>query len=915
MAVTSTMKMRTTFLTILLLSVSVINAQIWQWGKDNAQLIGHTPTDVQIDTRNNTLIFSLTTTGKCISKIDSSGNLIWKRLLVIEPGMLGYTAGFSLDSSGNIYFLTKPIQKIDTTSIAMQGPFCLVKFNTHGRFVWSKPINFTTNQLYISRTAAAGNNIFLSIPYERFTSLSYQGNTFSAEGNNTNTWIAKLDTAGNLIWSKKLWTVQTVSPCGINAPIPEISVNRHQQLLITGNSTDKLVMESDTVVNLNTATCKHFKFAVVLNGNGSLKWGRAISLDTLADEPNHTHWRESAPAAILNNGAVVYYHFEGNYRIINNSTMWHSLLNNLHLFDADGNQLQKLNLGTNPSDFYRIVQLSAGEGNEFVSTGWRDEIVNEALYKKWDAALNVLWAKRPDFNWTDVVMEPWESAYRNNAITTVIQTTDASGSNYVYFSADSIYPHYKLMIGRLVDSANSISGIAFFDLNKNGLREPSEPAAQHLLVGNMTGDTIYTATRTNGIYQFIPPPGNYNYKLFNIQALYPNYTNVVPASHQAQVQGYGNNFRNKNFALQSSVTLSDGSINISSYNTARPGFFFWVKSEIKNTGTVNASGNYYMKYDSSILQYMGSTIQPVSHSGNMLGYAYNTMPPFSTLNNNISFRVKTNAVQGDTLRIEGTLITNPADMNLGDNVDTISTIIKGSWDPNDKQVLPHRELIYDSVVAQKREIDYTIRFQNTGTDTAFSITIADTLDSKLNINTFRLVSSSHNLQVNWKNPRTLEFYFPDIRLPDSNVNELASHGFVRFKIKPQPTILITDVVRNSASIYFDYNAPVKTNTVTTIFVNNIITGLPSIPSDTQYLHVQPNPANHTLFYKLTKNNVYEMAWENIYDVSGKRVRMERIRLNGGMYNSIDVSKLPAGVYFLELKNEKRRYARMFVRTR
>jgi hypothetical protein len=56
--------------------------------------------------------------------------------------------------------------------------------------------------------------------------------------------------------------------------------------------------------------------------------------------------------------------------------------------------------------------------------------------------------------------------------------------------------------------------------------------------------------------------------------------------------------------------------------------------------------------------------------------------------------------------------------------------------------------------------------------------------------------------------------FPGIVLPDSNINETRSHGFVSFRIRPKSSILPLQFIENTAAIYFDFNAPVITNTVT-----------------------------------------------------------------------------------------------------
>ena len=62
------------------------------------------------------------------------------------------------------------------------------------------------------------------------------------------------------------------------------------------------------------------------------------------------------------------------------------------------------------------------------------------------------------------------------------------------------------------------------------------------------------------------------------------------------------------------------------------------------------------------------------------------------------------------------------------------------------------------------------------------------------------------------NNNVLEFTFSNILLPDSNVNEQASHGSVMYTIRQNISNVIGDTIENTANIYFDFNAPVITNT-------------------------------------------------------------------------------------------------------
>lgn len=144
------------------------------------------------------------------------------------------------------------------------------------------------------------------------------------------------------------------------------------------------------------------------------------------------------------------------------------------------------------------------------------------------------------------------------------------------------------------------------------------------------------------------------------------------------------------------------------------------------------------------------------------------------------------------------------------------TIVRGSYDPNIKSVQPVG-MFAEHYTSTGTELKYRIDFQNTGTDTAFRVVLVDTLSSFLNIASFVPGVSSHPYSVEFGG-RAVKFIFDPIILIDSGTNEPASHGYVHFKIKHISGITPKTKIENKADIYFDYNAPVRTNTVfNTIF--------------------------------------------------------------------------------------------------
>jgi uncharacterized repeat protein (TIGR01451 family) len=110
----------------------------------------------------------------------------------------------------------------------------------------------------------------------------------------------------------------------------------------------------------------------------------------------------------------------------------------------------------------------------------------------------------------------------------------------------------------------------------------------------------------------------------------------------------------------------------------------------------------------------------------------------------------------------------------------------GSFDPNLKSAVPTGAGPSHSIIANQ-PIQYTIDFQNTGSDTAYRVLLRDVLPSDFDLNTFRPGYSSHPCTWEIKG-NTLEVLFSPIALPDSNVNEPASHGFFSFDIDQKPNL-------------------------------------------------------------------------------------------------------------------------------
>ncbi|MFN6945771.1 MAG: MBG domain-containing protein [Cytophagaceae bacterium] len=144
-----------------------------------------------------------------------------------------------------------------------------------------------------------------------------------------------------------------------------------------------------------------------------------------------------------------------------------------------------------------------------------------------------------------------------------------------------------------------------------------------------------------------------------------------------------------------------------------------------------------------------------------------------------------------------------------------------SYDPNDKLVTPEG-FGEENKVLQSTNFDYKIRFQNTGTDVAYTVVVVDTLDANLDFSTFKFHGTSHNckLEVAGTDRKILTFIFGGIDLPDSTSNEPKSHGYIDFSIKAKDELAVGTRIENRAHIFFDYNSAIITNTTSNKVVNS-----------------------------------------------------------------------------------------------
>lgn len=234
--------------------------------------------------------------------------------------------------------------------------------------------------------------------------------------------------------------------------------------------------------------------------------------------------------------------------------------------------------------------------------------------------------------------------------------------------------------------------------------------------------------------------------------------------------------------------------------------------------------------------------------------------------------------------------------DFDDRQDIECVVLTASYDPNDKTVVPAGVGEVNAVHPNDSILEYKIRFQNTGTDTAFTVVVIDTLPvTEMNPLTFRSGAASHPYSVSMHGNGIVTWTFENILLPDSATNEIRSNGFVNFEIHTQPNLPLGTVVNNRAAIYFDFNSAIYTeNCFITISEEQLIVSN-RIQRDDVDIAVQPNPfrTSTTLsFDRFIENGTIE-----ILDALGRPDRSENFK---GTSHELVLSDLKPGIYLLRV---------------
>ena len=370
-----------------------------------------------------------------------------------------------------------------------------------------------------------------------------------------------------------------------------------------------------------------------------------------------------------------------------------------------------------------------------------------------------------------------------------------------------------------------LSGKLILDSNQNCIQDQGDIPLANKIIEVQPGP-YYGATDANGEFGLWVPLGTYTVS-----------TNITvgqafqcPAAGSYTVSPNVNmdTINNLEFYLYETGSSTFNNLKVISLTSPhRPGFSAYTQFKVYNTGNQPMSG-YTLTgtVDGSMLHLSeapaASSVSSTSTSHTMT-WNIPTMAPGDVLVFTSYDSLPASIPLGTWLPRAATI--TPGDDNVADNTTSGIQIVTGSYDPNDKQVWNESSVNADGFIEPEDSVlQYLIRCQNTGTDTAFNIYIRDTLDVNLDPATLEIIDASHNYQISVDGPGYVEFSFPNILLVDSATNEPGSNAHIEYTIKRRPGLPLGTQLDNTAHIYFDFNDPIVTNTVSSIICPGLASG-------------------------------------------------------------------------------------------
>lgn len=416
----------------------------------------------------------------------------------------------------------------------------------------------------------------------------------------------------------------------------------------------------------------------------------------------------------------------------------------------------------------------------------------------------------------------------------------------------------------------------FMDYNENGVREADEPRVEpgeeYI---DLDPNYSYRSIENNLLERYVLHPGSFT---FNDVHPFLNITNLPSPLDIEKDAG----LTSLNLGLISSADVLSADVSISSSGPLRCwwGAVFYIK--VKNTGSVAFNDRVTINYDPAI-SYIGSDRPTAEESSGIVSWDLNLEHHGETQTILLYLRMPSQEYIGELLCLTPEYLADTK------SSEAFCFELTCSYDPNDKHGTPFRG--GKNPTYNGEEINYTIRFENLGNDTAFDIRVEDSIGDLFDLNSFRFIQSSHKVTRYYTtSDRRIVFEMDDIQLPSVEQDTVQNKGFVQFSISPLEDLSIGTELHNTAGIFFDFNDPVITNTTRHTLEEDLLSSNNNIGLKNDFdFALVPNPARHSI----TLESLNSIDYCVFINAQGQQVKKQ-----SNSFSSIDISALAPGFYLV-----------------
>ncbi|MBS7787856.1 T9SS type A sorting domain-containing protein [Flavobacterium sp. CYK-55] len=458
-----------------------------------------------------------------------------------------------------------------------------------------------------------------------------------------------------------------------------------------------------------------------------------------------------------------------------------------------------------------------------------------------------------------------------------------------------LFNDFAMLITYALNTSDGIKLNAFLDLNTNGIQDPGEInfSQGEFSYSINGGSDINIATNSGQHYIYESNPTNVYHLGYAVNpAIAANYS-VSPSSYTNVTVAQGSGITTYNFPI-TILPYNDLAVYLYTYSAPpRPGFIYQNYITYTNQGIQAISGTVTFVKD-PLLNITGTSAAGVVMNANGFTYDFTNLQPHETRFITVNMQVPTipTVALGQQLTNTCSITLTPNDIAPNNNTSSLTQIIVGSYDPNDKSESHGSEVVFSDFSADDY-LTYTIRFENTGTANAINVKVDDVLDTQLDESSVRTIASSHPYVLK-RTGAALSWQFDGIDLPPSvDGDPVTGHGYVVFQVKPKAGFALGDIIPNSANIYFDFNPAIVTNTCTTEFVPFL--GVDVFAGGS--LEYYPNPTSGMVTFNL-KNSSSAINTVEVMDILGKTLLSKTVDYREA---TLDLSSFEKGIYLVKIK--------------